>query len=67
MDVAKIEIVKDGPYIVTGAVEVLDADENPVPAKSAKIALCRCGRSGEKPFCDGAHRKSGWSDTEPAP
>lgn len=67
MKTVKIDIVKDGPYIVTGSVELFDADEKPVPVKAEKVALCRCGRSAEKPFCDGTHRKSGWSDTEPTP
>jgi CDGSH-type Zn-finger protein len=66
MEITKIEILKDGPYLVTGEVELLDADEKPVATKSAKIALCRCGRSGEKPFCDGTHRKTGWTDSAEA-
>ncbi len=66
METPKIEILKDGPYLVTGTVELLDAEEKPVAVKSAKIALCRRGRSAEKPFCDGTHRKTGWRDSDPA-
>ncbi|NLI00289.1 MAG: CDGSH iron-sulfur domain-containing protein [Chthonomonadales bacterium] len=62
METPKIEVLKDGPYLVTGAVELLDADEQPIEVKTTKIALCRCGRSAEKPFCDGTHRKSGWTE-----
>lgn len=62
METPIIEVLKDGPYLVTGTVELLDADEKPIEVKTTKIALCRCGRSGEKPFCDGTHRKTGWTE-----
>ncbi|MBI4208052.1 MAG: CDGSH iron-sulfur domain-containing protein [Betaproteobacteria bacterium] len=55
-----IEISKDGPYIVTGACRVLDARGAAVPVRG-RFALCRCGNSSRKPFCDGTHAKIGFS------
>ncbi len=60
-----ITIRKSGPYIVTGAVTVTDADGNPVPVKDS-FALCRCGASTKKPFCDGTHSKIGFDAAEGA-
>lgn len=54
----KITIRDNGPYIVQGEFELVDAAGNPVPAK--KTALCRCGGSTMKPFCDGTHSKIGF-------
>lgn len=60
-----IAIRKNGPYIVTGAVELRDADGNAYPAQE-RIALCRCGASTKKPFCDGTHSKAGFEAAERA-
>ena len=60
-----ISMLKNGPYIVTGTVELKDADGNVYPAKD-KIALCRCGASTTKPFCDGTHSKIGFQAAERA-
>ena len=60
-----IEIIKNGPYIVTGGTELKDADGNTYPAKN-RIALCRCGASTTKPFCDGTHSKIGFKAAEKA-
>ena len=62
---AKIEIMKNGPLIVTGDVELKDAEGNAYPAKQ-RMALCRCGASTTKPFCDGAHSKIGFQAAERA-
>jgi CDGSH-type Zn-finger protein len=48
-------IAKNGPYDVVGSPELRDPDGN-VPESGEHYALCRCGRSKNKPFCDGAHR-----------
>jgi CDGSH-type Zn-finger protein len=61
----KIQTIKHGPYIVTGEVELIDADENKFPAEK-RMALCRCGASTEKPFCDGTHSKIGFKAAEKA-
>jgi CDGSH-type Zn-finger protein len=62
---AKIEAIKNGPYIVTGEVELIDADGNNYPVDK-RMALCRCGASTEKPFCDGTHSKIGFKAAEKA-
>jgi len=52
----------NGPLLVSGNVTIVDHEGNPFPLKSDKpaIALCRCGVSGSKPFCDGSHRECGF-------
>lgn len=57
-DRARIEVARDGPYYVREA----DIAE-PHPGEGAcrrKYVLCRCGKSGIKPYCDGSHRDQGW-------
>jgi 3-phenylpropionate/trans-cinnamate dioxygenase ferredoxin subunit len=54
-----IEVIKNGPYIVKGEVELKDADGKSLPVEK-RMALCRCGASSEKPFCDGTHSKIGF-------
>jgi CDGSH-type Zn-finger protein len=61
----KIETIKNGPYIVTGEVELIDADGNKFSAEK-RMALCRCGASTEKPFCDGTHSKIGFKAAKKA-
>ena len=53
-----IKIRDNGPYIVEGEFTLTDASGNPVEVK--KAALCRCGASVTKPFCDGTHSKIGF-------
>jgi CDGSH-type Zn-finger protein len=60
-----ITTIKNGPYIVTGQVELKDAEGNSYPGEK-RIALCRCGASTEKPFCDGTHSKIGFQAAEKA-
>ena len=61
----KIETIKNGPYIVTGPVELRDSEGNKYPVKE-RMALCRCGASTTKPFCDGTHSKIGFQAAEKA-
>jgi CDGSH-type Zn-finger protein len=53
-----IKIRDNGPYVVEGDFQLVDAQGNPVPI--VKRALCRCGGSTTKPFCDGTHSKIGF-------
>jgi CDGSH-type Zn-finger protein len=61
----KIDIIKNGPYIVQGEVEMKDAEGNSYPPQK-RMALCRCGASTDKPFCDGTHSKIGFQAAEKA-
>lgn len=54
----RITIRNNGPYVVEGDFTLVDAGGNEVPL--AKRALCRCGASVTKPFCDGTHSKIGF-------
>ena len=60
-----IDIIKNGPLIVNGPVELKDPDGAAYPAKQ-RMALCRCGGSTTKPFCDGTHSKIGFQAAEQA-
>lgn len=53
---------ENGPLVVPGAVKILDPQGNEVPVPPGKdvVALCRCGHSQRKPFCDGTHKTSGF-------
>ena len=53
-----IKIRENGPYFVEGEFRLVDAQGNEIPIK--KAALCRCGGSTTKPFCDGTHSKIGF-------
>ena len=50
---------EDGPLLVSGGVRILDA-EGAVLYEGDKAALCRCGGSRNKPFCDGTHKTNGF-------
>jgi len=55
---------KNGPYIVEGNVDLYDTDGNRMTLDKPRIALCRCGASSNKPFCDGTHSKIGFQAAE---
>ncbi len=73
----KIKITKNGPYLISGNVplsqEVIVTDKEGTPEKwkeekkiksGESYALCRCGKSKNKPFCDGTHIDINFKDTE---
>lgn len=66
----KITVRKNGPYRVEapeGSIELVDADGNRYDLTGKTIfALCRCGGSVNKPFCDGTHSKIGFQAAEAA-
>ena len=64
----EIKVRENGPYKVTGPVTLIDADGNPysLGEEGEPIALCRCGGSTTKPFCDGTHSKTGFEAAERA-
>jgi CDGSH-type Zn-finger protein len=78
-DDKKIMITKDGPYLVSGNLpidkQIIAIGEEGEPKKWVKgknvpsnqpCALCRCGESKNKPFCDGTHAKVGFKGAETA-
>ena len=52
----KIQASKNGPLIVSGSVDILDSQGELIRTEN-DVALCRCGQSANKPFCDGTHSK----------
>jgi CDGSH-type Zn-finger protein len=58
---ATITPYRDGPLIVRGDFRLVDQDGVEIDPGRQTIALCRCGKSGIKPFCDGAHKRAGFS------
>ena len=62
----EINALDNGPYLVRGPAVVTDADGNQFPIERKTIALCRCGGSTTKPFCDGTHSKAGFRAAERA-
>jgi CDGSH-type Zn-finger protein len=59
---------ENGPYLLQGAARIVDhqGNEFKVPPGKENIALCRCGHSHKKPFCDGTHRQAGFRAAETA-
>lgn len=55
-----VHVRPDGPLKVTGDMQVLDA-AGKLAWSGKAAALCRCGRSASKPFCDGSHREAGFT------
>ena len=58
---AIISPYEDGPLIVRGQFRVVGPDGEEIDCGRRTVALCRCGRSARKPFCDGSHRAAGFS------
>lgn len=50
----------NGPLLVRGDFEVLDAAGQALPRRRQTVALCRCGFSAIKPYCDGSHKAAGF-------
>lgn len=60
-DGATITPYRDGPLIVRGDFRLVDQDGAEIDPGRRTVALCRCGKSGIKPFCDGSHKRAGFS------
>ena len=59
-----VKITKNGPILITERVEVVDqATGKTLEIDKFPIALCRCGKSANKPYCDGEHSKCGFDGT----
>ncbi|HET6386745.1 MAG TPA: CDGSH iron-sulfur domain-containing protein [Armatimonadota bacterium] len=55
-----IKVNENGPYVISGSFSLLDKDGNQFELEKEIIALCRCGQSSNKPFCDGTHKSCGF-------
>jgi CDGSH-type Zn-finger protein len=63
----KIIVRSDGPLRIEGECELVDVEGRPYGlAGRTAFALCRCGHSANKPFCDGAHKAAGFQDKQEA-
>lgn len=60
--VTKVEVIPNGPIRVLGDVEV-NHSNGTVEHRERITAFCRCGLSANKPFCDGSHKREGWSES----
>lgn len=69
MSEVKIRIRDNGPLLIEGPVTLLDAEGQVFALDAGKpvFALCRCGHSQNKPFCDGSHKTCGFASTDRAP
>ena len=66
-DRTRISAYENGPFLVTGGrFRLVDADGGEFLVEKETVALCRCGASTKKPFCDGTHSKVGFRAAERA-
>lgn len=63
----RIETRQNGPLLVSGQIELVDHEGNAFDLGGKdKFALCRCGASSNRPFCDGSHKTCGFEAGETA-
>jgi CDGSH-type Zn-finger protein len=68
MGLVVIQTLRNGPLLVKGPVEFQDAAGKRIMAAGGEtVALCRCGHSSTKPFCDGSHKKADFKDQAGTP
>jgi len=60
-DATEVRAIPNGPLILRGNLRVVGADGKEL-TRLQKVALCRCGQSRNKPFCDGSHKRVGFRD-----
>ena len=54
-----VKLIEDGPLLFDGVVRAL-AEDGTVIERTGKVSLCRCGGTGNQPFCDGSHKRIGF-------
>jgi CDGSH-type Zn-finger protein len=71
MDEVTVTPYRNGPYLIRGPFRLVDQEGQELELRRGTIALCRCGKSRTRPFCDGTHKLIGFSapsgPTEPMP
>lgn len=65
-DQVTVTLLPDGPIQIVGPITITDG-AGTVIAQCDKAFLCRCGQSAKKPYCDGTHRKVGFTDGQNLP
>ena len=58
-NITKIEVAANGPYLIKTECLIVHSDGRE-ETKTGTVALCRCGASANKPYCDGGHKKIGF-------
>ena len=58
-NIMKVEVTPNGPYIIKTQCLIVHSDGRE-ETKTGSVALCRCGQSANKPYCDGNHRRTGF-------
>ncbi|MCZ2402983.1 CDGSH iron-sulfur domain-containing protein [Paenarthrobacter sp. Z7-10] len=66
---AAVVVCPDGPLLIRGDFEIVSSSGELLPRQRKTVALCRCGATGIKPYCDGSHKLIGFRTefTEPEP
>ena len=71
MDEVVVRLRENGPMVIQlpASLKVVDhlGNEFPIPNGKPAVALCRCGQSANKPFCDGSHKTAGFQAANLAP
>ncbi|MFN0055844.1 MAG: CDGSH iron-sulfur domain-containing protein [Planctomycetales bacterium] len=68
MSTVTIKTRENGPLLISGPIQLTDHLGAPFNLQGKEtVALCRCGQTGNRPFCDGSHRTCGWVAAETAP
>jgi len=63
-----VRLRPNGPIVIEGPIKLLDVEGNEItlPSNKPAVALCRCGHSKHRPFCDGSHKECGFQAAEKA-
>jgi CDGSH-type Zn-finger protein len=61
MSNVKVDLMENGPILVKGKIELKNSKGEKIPTEET-VALCRCGASKNKPFCDGSHNTVGFKE-----
>ena len=57
LEKVQIKAMKNGPLVIEGKANITDENGDINETEGKMVALCRCGQSANKPFCDGTHTK----------
>lgn len=69
MSEVRVRLRPNGPIVIEGPFTLVDHEGNEftLPTDKPVVALCRCGQSAKRPFCDGTHKTCGFAAVERAP